>query len=202
MHAAQPSSKMNSVRTLHRLVLFLVCAAVMQLATVRAFTVDDLLSDGNLTPESLLRKFAHFRFRLGEDVQAPKDFLKSEAGDCDDFATLAADVLRAKGYTPKLIVVFMPRDIHVVCYVQEANAYLDYNRRAFSKPLVTCNGTVSEIAAKVAASFSETWHCASEYTFHNGIRRFLYTDFRQADPPEPSPIPTAVAAAGKMAAAP
>ena len=68
----------------------------------------------------------------------PADFLAGKAGDCDDFATLAAEVLRGKGYTTRLVVVHMEREVHVVCYVNEIKGYLDYNRRHEAHPVVAC----------------------------------------------------------------
>ncbi len=160
-----------------------------------ALTLEDLKGDSRLTPERLMHYFSNFHFLLGEKVQPADQFLANEAGDCDDFANLAADLLRDKGYTPRLVVVFMPKEIHVVCYVAEVKAYLDYNNRAMEKPLVASDGSLSDIAEKVAKSFSTTWHCASEFTMNDGVRRFVYTDFRQAEPSKHPKLDGVIAAA-------
>jgi hypothetical protein len=141
------------------------------------FTLQELRSDTTLTPEGLIRRFADFKFELGEDVQSPENFLASRSGDCDDFATLAADILRERGYSTHLVVVFMPRDVHVVCYVKETGAYLDFNLRSRAAPLVATDGSLSDIALKVARSFRSSWYCASEFRYRNGRREFVYTDF-------------------------
>lgn len=164
-------------------------------ATEPRLTVAALKQDAALTPESLLRQFRDFRFELRDKVQEPAVFLKRQAGDCDDFATFASDLLTEKGFSTKLVVVFMAKEIHVVCYVAEANAYLDFNNRGNASPLVPTDGTVSDIAEKVARSFESEWHCASEFTYNNGQRHFVYTDFRQADPPAASVAATVVSAA-------
>ncbi len=52
-------------------------------------------------------------------------FLASRSGDCDDPAMFVADLRREKGYSTRLVAVFMPHDVHVVCYVAETNSYLD-----------------------------------------------------------------------------
>jgi hypothetical protein len=147
-----------------------------------AVTLQQLKNDTELTPERFARYFADFEFELGETVQAPEAFLATKKGDCDDYATLAADLLKARGYTTRLIVVFMPKDIHVVCYVEETKCFLDFNRRQMPITTVPCNTALEDIAEKVAGSFKSKWHCVSEFTFKNGVRHFVYTDFPQEKP--------------------
>jgi hypothetical protein len=146
-------------------------------APLHAMTLNDLRRDASLTPESLIRRFANFKFKLIDGVQPHSDFLASQTGDCDDFATLAADVLREKGYSTHLIAVFMEKQVHVVCYVTEAKAYLDYNNRKKASPLVPTSGALSDIAGKVAQSFHAPWRCVSEYTYNNGVQHTITTDF-------------------------
>jgi hypothetical protein len=155
------------------ILLFLLPAGV-----ARAVTLAELRADPNLTPERLMARFADFKFELGREVRKPETFLATRAGDCDDFATLAADLLSEKGYSTRLVVVFMPNDVHVVCYVAETNSYLDYNRRKQASPLVKCKGELEAIAASVARSFRCPWRSASEFTFRSGVRRFVSTVFR------------------------
>ena len=128
-------------------------------------TLDELRADRNLTPERFMKYFADFRFQLGRDVREPEVFLASQSGDCDDFATLAASVLREKGYSTRLVVVYMPNDVHVVCYVAETHGYLDYNCRKQTAPLVKSEGALEAIAARVAESFRAQWRSVSEFTF-------------------------------------
>src|SRR4051794_15270885 len=92
-----------------------------------ALDVETLRRDPNLTPENFARYFQGFHFELNEKIQAPDVFLARETGDCDDYATLAADLLKERGYTTRLLVVFMPKNTHVVCYVEETKSYLDFN---------------------------------------------------------------------------
>lgn len=143
-----------------------------------AVTLDELRADPALTPERFIKRFQDFKFQPGRDVSQPAAFLQRKAGDCDDFATLAADVLREHGYSTRLVVVYMPHDVHVVCYVGETNSYLDFNRRKKASPLVKCKADLSAIAASVAGSFRTQWRSASEFTFKNGVRRFVWTVFR------------------------
>jgi hypothetical protein len=145
-------------------------------------TLEELQQDDSLTPDRFAHYFADFKFQLRERVQDPKVFLAARNGDCDDYATLAADVLQAKGYSTRLVVVFMPKDIHVVCYVKETRSFLDFNRRNCSTTTVSTDGTLTDIADKVAQSFHASWHCVSEFTFKGGVRQIVYTDFPQAKP--------------------
>lgn len=143
-----------------------------------ALTLADLKADKHLTPERLVKYFADFQFEPGRTVRKADDFLRSRRGDCDDFATLAADLLREKGYATRLVAVFMADEIHVVCYVAEVGGYLDYNRRKELSPVVKCDSDLASIGASVAKSFSADWVSASEYTFRNGEARFILTEFR------------------------
>jgi len=142
-------------------------------------SLQELRADANLTPERLLRSFADFKFKLGEEVQSFESFLASKAGDCDDFATLAATLLREKGYTPKLVAVFMERQVHVICFVAETKTYLDFNNRKLACASVSSDGTLSDIARKVAQSFHASWTCASEFVYKGSHRHTLATDFPQ-----------------------
>ena len=157
--------------------LVLLCL-LLPAGVTRAVTLAELRADPHLTPERLMNHFSDFKFELGRKVQPPETFLSTRSGDCDDFATLAADLLREKGYSTRLVVVFMPNDVHVVCYVAETNSYLDYNRRKQAAPLVKCNGDLAAIAASVASSFRSPWRSVAEFTFRKGARHFISTVFR------------------------
>ena len=140
--------------------------------------MSDLGAAKDLTPERFVGMFSEFQFKLSRTVQKPESFLKSRSGDCDDFSTLAAAVLRQKGYTTRLVAVVMPREVHVVCYVMQSRGYLDYNRRKAAKPVVPCDGGLASIAASVARSFHTDWRSVSEFTFEDGSARFVETEFR------------------------
>lgn len=159
------------------MIVLVMLAAAGASPAVHAFTTKDLLADTKLTPEGFIRKFAKFKFKLIDGVQPREEFLASQTGDCDDFATLAADVLAERGYRTHLVAVFMERQVHVVCYVAEAKAYLDYNNRSLASPLVATDGGLPDIAGKVAKSFHSAWRCVSEYTFKNGVQRTVKTEF-------------------------
>jgi hypothetical protein len=159
------------------LAILIFCLAGTRLSAV---TLKELQDDAELTPDRFAAYFADFKFKLREKVQSPEAFLAAQDGDCDDYAILAADLLKAKGYTTRLVVVFMPKDIHVVCYVAETKSYLDFNGRNSPTPTVACDEALCAIADKVAQSFRASWHCVSEFKFKDGIRHFVYTDFPQA----------------------
>jgi hypothetical protein len=153
--------------------LFLLLPA----GVARAVTLAELRADPRLTPERFMNHFSDFKFELGRKVRSPETFLSAQSGDCDDFATLAAELLHEKGYSTRLVVVFMPNDVHVVCYVAETNSYLDYNRRKQAAPLVKCGGDLPAIAASVSRSFRSPWRSVAEFTFRKGARHFISTVF-------------------------
>ena len=162
-----------------RLLLLLALALLTLAPGLRALTLEELQNDPHLTPERLAAKFAAFKFELRPEIQPPKKFLERRAGDCDDFATLAADVLRARGYTPHLVEVRMPGYLHAVCYVEETRSYLDYNRRSSFRRAVPCNGSLTDIAARVARSFNTEWTAVAEFSWERGSERTLQTVVRE-----------------------
>lgn len=143
-------------------------------------TLKQLRDDPDLTPEQFMNYFRDFHFKLGRDLQPPKVFLATKSGDCDDFACLADEILREKHYTTKLIAIFMNGQTHVVCYVKEIHGYLDYNRRKDAPAVQVSNGTLEDVANKVAAYFRTTWNYASEFTYHGDSPKFGRIVFHQA----------------------
>jgi hypothetical protein len=144
---------------------------------LHAANLQTLREDSALTPERFASFFAEFEFEALEHLQRPETFLATRRGDCDDYAVLASWVLQEKGYATKLVVVFMPKDIHVVCYVKETGTYLDFNNRRLSTRTVPTDGTLADIADKVARSFGAGWYCVSEFVVERGRRRLIDTDF-------------------------
>ena len=139
----------------------------------RGLTIDELTNDPALNPRTFAGRFRDFEYSYQAQVQPPSVFLSKRAGDCDDYATLAAEVLNARGFTARLIAVRMPTSVHVVCYIEESKAYLDYNRRTLGNGLVESTGSMSEIADKVAISFNSSWSAVSEFTYRAGSKRLL-----------------------------
>lgn len=141
----------------------------------RSLTLDELRSMPDLTPRKFAALFSNFEFKFRAEVQDPNVFLTTESGDCDDYATLAAEVLRERGYTPRLITVRMPKLVHVVCYIEETKSYLDYNNRSFFLRTVSCGNSIEEIARKVAKASDLPWASASEFTYEEGMKRLVKT---------------------------
>ena len=155
-----------------------LCLSVSLHPAAKALTLDELRSSPELTPERFSKYFADFTFALGRETRDPQTFLANRCGDCDDFATLAASVLREKGYTTRLVVVYMTNAAHVVCYVAETKGYLDFNRRQSPNSLVSCEADLASIGTSVAESFHMNWRSASEFSVNNGVRKFILTTFR------------------------
>ena len=136
----------------------------------------------DLTPEGLIRSFAGFAFELNAQRQDAETFLRRQRGDCDDFASLASQLLTKRGYKTKLVVVMMEQQTHVVCYVQEAHGFLDFNHRADLRPVIDSDGTLEDIAQKVAGDFRSRWQLASEFRYVSGVPVYLDNIF----PPAPA----------------
>jgi len=136
-----------------------------------------LLNRKDLTPEGLARVFADFAFELAPRVQEPEVFLQRKRGDCADFSNLASTILNQRGYTTKLVVVMMSKQTHVVCYVREAGGFLDYNHRADPHPIIASDGSLEDIAGKVAGDFRSDWQMASAFRYRSGSPVYLDTVF-------------------------
>ncbi|MFN7141602.1 MAG: transglutaminase-like domain-containing protein, partial [Limisphaerales bacterium] len=124
----------------------LLLTGLLFVTSAQALTVEQIRSMPNLTPEKFASLFSDFKFKFHEEVQDFQTFLSSKSGDCDDYATLAADVLSKHGYTPRLIAVRMKGETHVVCYIEETGSYLDYNNRKDAQKLVKCGNEITTIA--------------------------------------------------------
>jgi hypothetical protein len=144
------------------------------MGSLKAITLEELETAEQLTPISFAERFAGFEFKFHDAIQAPAVFLSSRSGDCDDFSTLAARILEKRGYTPRLVTVRMPKVAHVVCYIEETGAYLDYNFRE-SGSLVKSGPGLVEIARSVAKSYGTKWVSVSEFTYDGLSKRLVQT---------------------------
>jgi hypothetical protein len=149
------------------------------------------------TPEQFAHRFAKFKFEFHAEVQDPAVFLKTKKGDCDDFATIADDFLTREGYTTHLITVRMPGETHVVLYVEESHAYLDYNFRAVKHPSIPTDGVLTHIATQVADSFGLPWLGVYEFNYHDNMKH-LVSDIVMNDRVNPIGHQMQVAAAGSQ----
>jgi hypothetical protein len=159
-----------------RILSRVLCAcAAFAAANARAISFEELHNDATLTPLTFASHFSKFRFAFHSEVQKPEDFLRSEAGDCDDYSILAASELSARGYHPRLVAVRLQGLVHVVCYVAEANGYLDYNKRNHGAGLVACGPDLSDVAESIAKSFKSSWSSVSEFTYSDGVKKLVST---------------------------
>ncbi len=146
-------------------VVLLVALVLSSLSTAHALSISELQNVRDLTPQKFANYFADFEFKFHEEVQNHDAFLTSKSGDCDDYATVAAQVLKPRGFTPRLIAVRMKGETHVICYVNEAHGYLDYNCRKDDQKIVPCSPKITEIAKSVAKSFDKDWIATYEFTY-------------------------------------
>lgn len=153
----------------------LVIAGMFSASSASAISVSELRKIPDMTPEKFASYFSDFEFKFHTEVQDHGTFLASKSGDCDDYATLAADILGRHGYTTRLIAIRMKGETHVVCYVNETKSYLDYNYRKDAKKTVPCKNIITEIASKVALSFERDWIATYQFTFSQGIKRLVQT---------------------------
>lgn len=120
-----------------------------------------------MTPRRFALAIADFSYEFSARLQAPDEFLSRKAGDCDDYAVAADVILKLRDYHTRLVHVRMVgRVAHAVCYVEESQAYLDYNNRRYFFKLTGCKPRLREIADKVAASFEANWTSVSEFTYN------------------------------------
>lgn len=149
-----------------RILVAVLLSALALSPSAHALTMRQLKSIPHLTPEKLEQQFADFEFKFHAEVQDHDVFLRTKSGDCDDFATVAAEILTANGFTPRMIAIRMKGETHVVCYCEEAHGYLDYNTRKDAHPIVPCSADITSIAHKVALSFGRDWVATYEFTYN------------------------------------
>jgi hypothetical protein len=148
-------------------VLCLLCASSSALKPTDFFRLQDLEKERSMTPERFADLFERFFYEFYPRVMKPEDFLDQRAGDCDDYAVLAAHILGLKGYKTRLMQVQLTGDNvdHAVVFVTGKDIYLDYNNRKLRQKLVRSEPTVRNVATLVAASFKQSWTTAFEFTY-------------------------------------
>lgn len=129
-----------------------------------------LESQPKMTPRKFANYFEGFKYELRRFLQQPDDFLSRRAGDCDDYAVLAAQVLSRYGYHTRVVYVSMQglNVRHAVCYVDDDGVYLDYNNRNYLFNVTHCGPQPDEIARQVAASFDRQWARVSQSSYAQG----------------------------------
>ncbi len=153
--------------------VLLMAGMFLPVASTKAITLSELRNIPKLTPEKFAGYFADFEFKFHDEVQDHDTFLATKSGDCDDYATLAADILGRNGYTTRLIAVRMKGETHVICYVNETKSYLDYNYRKDRTKTIPSSNSITEIARKVAQSFERDWVATYQFTFSAGVKRLV-----------------------------
>jgi len=177
-----------------RIALFRLLAgglvSALGVSTLSAVSLPELESDPKMTPKRFANHFEGFAYEFSAEVQRPEVFLRTRKGDCDDYALLADRILRARDYTTRIVrVVLTGRRVnHVVCYVAENKAYLDYNSRNYFLNLDRSGPTLREIAEKVAASFEASWSSASELAYDYATdKKTIVQTVVKTDPPSRDP---------------
>jgi hypothetical protein len=105
------------------------------------------------------------------------------------YVILADQVLRAQGYDTRLIAVRCAGSTHIVCYINEEAAYLDYNSTTHLVKLETSGPTIREVANNVAAALQQSWTSASEFRVAaDGTKRLFATVIEMDDPLSDPPL--------------
>jgi hypothetical protein len=131
-------------------ILGLACCALG--AAAGEVTLEELQGAPNLTPKRFAKYFNDFKYEYHEEVQPPRIFFFTQAGDCDD------------------------------CYVGEEKGYLDYNNRAYFFRIERSGSTLRQIADKVAKSFEANWTTAYEFLYLGNSRKEMVGTVAKTDP--------------------
>lgn len=134
-------------------------------------TPEPLRSEGERLARRFAARFSDFRYTYGERVRTSDEFLRARAGDCDDYAVLAASVFSRHGYRTELLSIRVREAVHVVCHLPEAGGYLDFNHRSDGDGLTRCGSDWKEIADRVAVDFSSAWISVTAFTHSGGLKR-------------------------------
>jgi len=172
--------------------LLLLLAAVLlpsawALRPSEHFLLGDLEKDPAMTPGHFADLFEDFDYEYFPYLLQPDDFLSRRSGNCKDYATMGSYILGRRHYRTRLIWVNLvgTRLGHVVCYVDDKRAYLDYNNRKYTFNLERSGPKIRDIAEKVADSFEQNWSTASEYTCsYDDLQAHFLRTVVKTDPPE------------------
>ncbi len=105
-----------------------------------------------------------------------------------DYIILADQVLPAKGYTPRLIVVNMPGIVcDDACYVNQTSSFIHYTHSNCVLQLIASGSTIRNIASALADWLQLDWTSASEFTWSNGMGQILATVV-ETEPPSADPV--------------
>lgn len=187
-----PGAAIRCCRGLGALLLGLLLGlpAAFALKPQDRFGLAELEAEAGMTPAKFASLFEEFTFTYYPNLQSPHTFLRDRSGDCDDYAMLASHVLSRHNYRTRLIrVELVGTNIrHVVCYVSEKKAYLDYNNRKFFLNLERSGPHLRSIASKVADSFEKNWTSVTEYTYtYDDARPRIVWTVLKTDPAERDP---------------
>ena len=147
-----------------------------------------LQNDPQLTPATFPAFFSSFKYLPQEGSQPPEVFITSQAGNAADYAVLAGRVLKAKGFSTRLILIRLASQrTHTVCYLPQDKGYLEFKAVGPPGKPIPCGATIREIANQAAGALKAYWTSASEFTMDNEVKRMLATVVR-TDPPEKDPV--------------
>lgn len=160
-------------------------------AAAMAVTHAQLLGDPDMNARRYANYFRDFKYYLCYEVQAVDSFLRTQRGDCDDYAILADEVLKRRNLRTVLVHIRLAGMIaHAVCYVEPDKAYLDYNNRNVFFTLSRCRPSLRAIAEKVADSLEANWTSASVFTYSyaTGQKQMIMT-IAETDRSAPDRLP-------------
>lgn len=165
--ARRPRPRRGIGRALVAVGLTLLCSSSSALKPTDYFHLKDLEKAPSMTPEQFANLFERFFYEFHPRVNEPEEFLLRRAGDCDDYAVLAAYILGLKGHKTRLMQVQLTGDNvdHAIVFVTDNNVYLDYNNRKLRQKVIKSEPTLRSVAALVAASFKQSWTTAFEFTY-------------------------------------
>ena len=69
---------------------------------------------------------------------------------------------------------------HVVWYVEEALGFLDFNHRSDAHPVIASDGSLEDVAQKMAPNFRAPWQIASEFRCGEKLPVYLDSFFASA----------------------
>jgi len=100
----------------------------------------------------------------------------------NDYVVLAGQVLPAKGYPSRLILVNMPGYADDACYVTAQSSFIHFSGSSNTFELESSGSTIRQIANQLASSLGQNWTTASEFVYSNGMGLIQATVVETEDP--------------------
>ena len=129
-------------------IVLALCMPVISFAESELAGIPDYIA----SPEDVAAWFSHdftYQLRLPKYPQTPQETINAKAGECDDFAALASEILKRLGISSSVAAIYFKESSfgHVICIWQGKDGTYNFisNRVIYYTGETTMDGAVKKI---------------------------------------------------------